>query len=176
MTASQPGHGRWWRSGTARLRSPLRGVIAAVATEVVLAVGLDRLVGTPVLWSVLIALPMSAALLLFLSTPPGVEPTWADPPVPPSAATHLEASTLAGRFQDAVADQGRFRSRIQPRLAAVALASLRRRQGLHDLADLADPRARTELGPQLHDLLTSPLATLPAPHVLLRLLDRLEER
>jgi hypothetical protein len=167
------GSWRRWESGL-RVRLPLRALIAAVAVEIVLTVGLDRLVGTPVLWSVLIALPMAAALLLFLSTPPGVEPTWADPPVPPSAATHLEASTLAGRFQDAAADQGRFRSRIQPRLAALALTALRRRQGLHDLPDLADPRARAELGPQLHDLLTNPMATLPSPGVLLGLLDRLE--
>lgn len=151
-----------------------RSLIAAVVAEIVLVIGLDRLVGTPMLWSALIALPMAAALLLFLSTPPGVEPTWADPPLPPSAATHLEASTLAGRLQDAATDQGRFRSRIQPRLAKLALTTLRRRQGLHDLPDLADPRARVELGPQLHDLLTDPMATLPSPGVLRGLLDRLE--
>jgi hypothetical protein len=142
----------------------------------VLIVLLTKLVGTPLLWSALIGLPIAAVLLLLLIAPPGVEPTWDDPPAPPTAATHLEASTLAGRLQDASTDTGRFRSRIQPRLAALALAALRRRPDLRDLPDLADPRAADALGPQLYDLLTNPRATLPAPSVLLGLLDRLEEQ
>lgn len=154
----------------------VRRVVVAVLAEAVLTFALTELVGTPPLWSALIALPIAAVLLLLLSTPPGVEPTWSDPPAPPTAATHLEASTLAGRLQDAATDAGRFRSRIQPRLAALALARLRRRPALRDLPDLADPRAAAALGPALHDLLTNPRATLPAPQVLLGLLDRLEEQ
>ena len=97
-------------------------MVLAVVAEGALIVLLTKLVGTPVLWSALIGAPIAAVLLLLLTTPPGVEPTWDDPPAPPTAATHLEASTLAGRLQDASTDTGRFRSRIQPRLAALALA------------------------------------------------------
>ncbi len=153
----------------------VRRVVLAVLVEIVLTYGLTRLIGTPWQWSALIALPVAALLLLLLLSPPGVEPTWADTPAPPSAATHLEASTLAGRLQDAVTDTGRFRSRVQPRLAALALATLRGRPELRDLTDLADPRAAAALGPRLHDVLTNPAATLPDPKVLLGLLERLEE-
>lgn len=153
-----------------------RAVVAAVGAEVLLTAGLARLVGTPVSWSALIALPVAAVLLLLLTTPPGVEPSWAAPPPSPSAATHLEASTLASRLEDASTDQGRFRHRIQPRLVALALARLRGRPGLADLPDLADPRAAAALGSRLHALLTDPTATLPDPPALLALLERLEEQ
>jgi hypothetical protein len=153
----------------------LRGLVAAVLTAVVLTVGFDRLVGTPVLWSALISLPLAAILLLFLSAPAGVEPSWAAPPDPPSAAAHLDASTLASRFADAMSDNERFRGRVRPRLAALALSTLRRRPGLADLADLDDERAAAALGPELHALLTDRSATMPAPAVLLGLLTRLEE-
>lgn len=153
----------------------LRGLIPAVATEILLTAGLARLVGTPVTWSALIALPLAALLLLLLSTPSGVEPTWSAPPVPPSAAAHLEASTLASRLADAMVDRGRFRGRVQPRLATLALGTLRSRPGLADLDDLNDGRAVTALGPELHALLTDPAAALPEPTVLLALLHRLEE-
>lgn len=154
----------------------VRSVALACVAEVVLTVGIAKLVGTPLTWSALIALPMAAVLLLLLSTPPGVEPTWSAPPESPAAATHLEASTLASRLDDAATDQGRFRSRVQPRIAALALAALRRRPGLRDLSDLADPRAVDALGPRAHALLTDPAATLPDPHTLLEILDRLEEQ
>jgi hypothetical protein len=154
----------------------LRAVLPAVFAWLLLTAGLARLVGTPVVWSALIALPMAAVLLLLLATPPGVEPTWAAPPEPPSAATHLDASTMAGRFEDSSTDQGRFRGRVQPRLAKLALGTLRGRAGLGDLADLSDPRAAAALGPRLHALLTDPTATLPEPRVLLEMLERLEEQ
>ncbi|HEX4722240.1 MAG TPA: hypothetical protein VH333_06980 [Pseudonocardiaceae bacterium] len=154
----------------------LRVIILAVATEAVLTAALARLIGTPVLWSALISLPMALVLLLLLTTPPGIEPTWTAPPIPPSAAAHLDASTLASRLDDAAVDQGRFRSRVQPRLAALALAKLRCRHDMADLPDLADPRAKAALGPQLHRLLTDPAATLPEPASLEALLNRLEER
>jgi hypothetical protein len=154
----------------------LRGIIMAVAAEAVLTAGLARLIGTPVLWATLIAMPMALVLLLMLSTPAGIEPTWTAPPVPPSAAAHLDASTLASRLDDASVDQGRFHGRVQPRLAALALAKLRGRHGLADLPDLADPRAEAALGPQLHRLLTDPAATLPEPKSLAAMLNRLEEQ
>jgi|SRR5882724_5964312 len=158
---------------TAMIR--LRGIIPAIAAEALLTVLLDRLVGTPVAWALLIALPMALVLLLLLSTPAGVEPSWSAPPTPPSAAAHLEASTLASRLDDAAVDQGRFRSRVQPRLATVALARLRGRPGLADLPDLHDQRARTALGSEFHRVLTDPTATLPEPGALLAMLNRLEE-
>ncbi|HEY0805342.1 MAG TPA: hypothetical protein VGD84_09765 [Pseudonocardiaceae bacterium] len=154
----------------------LRGILPAVAAQAVLTVGLARLIGTPLTWSALIALPMALILMLLLSTPAGVEPTWSAPPLPPSAAAHLDASTLASRLDDAVVDQGRFRSRVQPRLAALALAKLRCRPALADLSDLADRRAVAALGPALHRLLTDPAATLPEPKALQALLNRLEEQ
>jgi hypothetical protein len=153
----------------------LRGVIPSVAAEALLTVLLARLVGTPVVWSLLIALPMALVLLLLLSTPAGVEPSWSAPPVPPSAAAHLEASTLASRLDDAAADQSRFRGRVQPRLATLALARLRGRPGLGDLPDLHDQRAKAALGPDFHRVLTDPTATLPEPGALLAMLNRLEE-
>jgi hypothetical protein len=149
-------------------------VLTSVAAEALCAWALERLVGTPLWWSALLALPVAAVLLLFLSTPQGVEPAWTPPPEPPSAATHLDASTLAGRLADASGDQGRYRSRVQPRLAAVALAELRSRPGLADLPDLTDPRAVEALGSRWHAVLTDPTATLPAPRELLALLAHLE--
>jgi hypothetical protein len=173
---TRPRAAQWRRSEGGGVPPVARRIVVAVLVEVALAFLLSRLVGTPLLWSALLALPIAAVLLLLLTTPPGVEPTWAEPPAPPSAATHLEASTLAGRLADAATDTSRFRSRIQPRLAALALATLRRRPALRDLPDLADPRAAEALGPRLHDLLTDPRATLPDPDVLLGLFDRLEEQ
>jgi hypothetical protein len=154
----------------------LRGIASALATWAVLAFVFVKLVGTPVGWSVLIALPLAAVLLLFLSTPTAIEPAWGAPPEPPSAAAHLDASTLANRLEDAAVDPSRFRGRVQPRLAALALATLRRRPGLADLPDLADPRAAAVLGTRWHTLLTDPSATLPEPHVLLAMLAQLEEQ
>lgn len=152
----------------------LRSVLTAVAVEALGTWALRELVGTPLWWSVLLALPVAAVSLLLLATPLGVEPAWAPPPEPPSAATHLDASTLAGRLADAAGDQGRYRTRVQPRLAAVALAELRRRPGLAELADLHDPRAAEVLGARWHAVLTDPTATLPQPRELLALLAYLE--
>jgi hypothetical protein len=152
------------------------GLVVAIAVEVVLAVALTKLVGTPAVWSALLALPLAALAYLLLVAPPGIEPAWAPPPEPPAVAGHLEASMLAGRLEDAVADQGRYRTRVQPRLAAVALTALRRRPGLADLPDLTDPRAAAELGPRWHTVLTDPAATLPSPEEVLALLAKLEEQ
>lgn len=154
----------------------LRGVVPAVAAEILLTFGLARLVGTPYVWSALLALPIALVLLLLLTTPAGVEPSWSAPPLPPSSAAHLDASTLGSRLDDAVMDQARFRGRVQPRLAALALATLRGRRELADLPDLADPRAVAALGPDLHRLLTNPAATMPDPRALRAMLNRLEEQ
>jgi hypothetical protein len=88
---------------------------------------------------------------------------------------HLDASVLATRLADAAADQSRFRTRIQPRLAKAALARLRHLPGLDNVADLRDPRAAEALGPELHRLLTDPRSALPNPKTLAILLDRLEQ-
>lgn len=154
----------------------LKSVLTAIAVWALCTWALERLIGTPLSWSVLLALPVAAVLLLLLSTPPGVEPGWAPPPEPPSAATHLDAGTFAGRLADAAADRSRYISRVQPRLAAVVLAELRRRPGLSDLPGLSDPRALDALGPRWHAVLTDPSATLPQPGELLALLAHLEEQ
>lgn len=153
-----------------------RGLVIAIAAEVALTVVLTKVVGTPAVWSVLVALPLAALVYLLLAAPPGIEPAWAPPPEPPAVAGHLEASTLAGRLEDAGNDQGRYRTRVQPRLAAVALSALRRRPGLADLSDLTDPRAAAELGPRWHAALTDPAATLPSPEEVRALLAKLEEQ
>lgn len=154
----------------------LRGLVVAIVAGAALTFVLTKLVGTPVVWSALLALPLAALVYLLLAAPPGIEPAWAPPPEPPAVAAHLEASTLAGRLEDAAGDQGRYRTRVQPRLAAVALTALRRRPGLADLPDLADPRAAAELGPRWHSVLTDPAATLPSPEEVLALLAKLEEQ
>lgn len=153
-----------------------RGVILAVIVEILLAFAINRLVGTPPQWAALVALPLAAVALLVLAAPPGVEPAWAPPPEPPAVAAHLDASLLAGRLEDAVHDQSRYRSRVQPRLAALALVALRRQPALADLTDLRDPRAAAALGARWHTLLTDPAATMPEPAVVRALLERLEEQ
>lgn len=152
-----------------------RAVLAALCCEAALGFGLAKLVGTPVTWSALLALPVSGLVLLALCTPRAIEPSWQPLPAGESAVTFLEASTLATRLADAAADQSRFSSRIQPRLARLAIAWLRQRPGTEDLTDLRDPRAAPALGTELHALLTDPSATLPEPRTVARLLARLEE-
>lgn len=153
----------------------IRVVVIAVVTGVLLAFLIHVLVGPPLSWAALIALPLAAFVLLVLATPPGVEPSWAPLPEPPSSAGYLDASTLAGRFEDAAVDQSRYRLRVQPRLAELTVATLRRKPGLADLTGLADPRAVAVLGSDWHAVLTDPAATLPPPAVLLAMLARLEE-
>jgi hypothetical protein len=153
----------------------LRVLLPALGCELVTAGLLDRLAGTSPLWSALLALPIALVLAVLLASPAAVEPTWSAPPQPPSPATCMDASTLASRLEDAVTDQSRFRTRVQPRLALLAVSALRRRPGLGDLVDLADPRAATALGPRWHALLTDPAARMPDPNVLSDLLTSLEE-
>ncbi|HEX3590968.1 MAG TPA: hypothetical protein VHV74_15175 [Pseudonocardiaceae bacterium] len=156
--------------------SLLRAVLPALLAEVLLTYVIHKAVGTPVAWSILVALPVAAFVMLLLTTPPGIEPSWSPPPEPPSVAAHLDASTLTGRLEDAVRDQSRFRTRIQPRLAALALGALKRKPGMGDLTGLDDPRAREALGDTWHTVLTHPSATLPGHDELLALLAYLEEQ
>lgn len=152
-----------------------RIVLLTAGTEVLVAAGLHWLVVVPAVWSVLLGLPVAAVLLLYAVSPHAVDPSWQPLPTPPAAGAHLEAGTLANRLADAMADPSRFRSRIQPRLARIALARLRRLPGTGDLADLRDERAAALLGRELHTLLTGANATMPDPKTLVRLLHRLEE-
>lgn len=153
-----------------------RGAVLAVVVTALVTYAVHKVAGLPVQWSVLVALPVGAFVVLLLVTPPGVEPSWAPPPEPPFVVAHLDASTLAGRLEDAATDQSRYRTRVQPRLARIAVTALRRRPGLGDLADLADPRALAALGERWHTALTHPAATLPARTELLALLVFLEEQ
>ena len=153
----------------------LRAVVVALLTEVVFAVGLAFLLGTNVFWSVSVALPVAALVLLGMSLPRSVEPSWHAPPEPVTGPSYLGASTLASRLSDAVTDQHRFRRRIQPRLARLALAQLRRRPGTEDMIDLSDSRALSVLGPELHRLVTDPGSTMPEPKDLTEYLRQLED-
>lgn len=150
-------------------------VLSVLLFAALCAWGLTRLVGIPWWWAALVVLPVAAVLLLLLAAPPGVEPSWAALPEPPNAAVYLDASMFAGRLADAATDQSRYRTRVQPRLAALALTALRRRPGLADLSDLSDPRAVAALGAQWHTALTDRSARQPEPRILLALLASLEE-
>jgi hypothetical protein len=152
----------------------LGAVVAAVAVEVIVAVACAFLLGFGWIWAVLLALPIAAVVLVWRSTSVGIDPSWQPLPDTPTPAAYLEAATLAERLGDAAVDQGRFVDRVQPRLARLVVARLRRHPATADLVDLTDPRAAELLGPQLHELVTDPRATLPAPAVLAALLDRLE--
>jgi hypothetical protein len=104
-----------------------------------------------------------------------MDANWDPAPAGDSARADLHASTLAIRFAEAAEDRHRFRTRVQPRLRHMALATVRARPGNADVADLHDPRARAALGDELHRLLTDPQARLPEPRRLVALLDQLEE-
>ena len=128
--------------------------------------------GIPLGWAVLIAVPITAAVLLALLAAGVTTPAWHDVPGLQHTITVHQASNLANWFEEAAKDQHRFRGRIQPRLHRLALAILRQR--FHDLDSLDDARARAVLGEELHTLLTDRDAKLPSPHRLTQLLSRLE--
>ncbi|GAA2680280.1 MULTISPECIES: hypothetical protein [Actinosynnema] len=135
--------------------------------------GLLLLFGAPLHWAALTALPVAALAHLATRLPGGGDVLWSpvrDHAATSSQHTHHQASVLAGRLADATEHPVRFTTRVQPRLRALALARLRQR---HGVSDLADPRAARLLGPELHALLTDPGATAPPPDVLARLLEDL---
>jgi hypothetical protein len=150
-----------------------RVAVVAVVAGVVAGVLWYLLVGAPPGWAVGLAVPVAGVAALLAGAPRAGEPTWQPLPAPPGGPAELRASVLASRLAEAALDGDRFRTRVRPRLVALALARLRHRHP--DLASVADPRARALLGDELHGLLTDRDARLPDPGRLADLLHRLEE-
>ena len=149
-----------------RVAAPL-----AVGIGVVIVAGMIVLGGVPPAWSLLLGVPVVAFALLWLLTPGGAEPVWAPLPDPSAKATEHLAASLASRLAEAHQHRDRFRIRLQPRLAGLALVKLRRA----GIEELNDPRAPAVLGANLHRLVTDPDATLPGPVATAALLATLEE-
>jgi hypothetical protein len=148
------------------LLSMVRAAIAAFAAGGIAGYVLYR-VGAPVLWAVVIALPIAALTMLVGRLPRATDVVWQPLPSHYSSASSVQASTLAGRLAEAAADQDRFATRVQPRLRRLALARLRQTHGIADLEE-----ARELLGPDVHRLLTDPKAPLTD---LDELLEKLED-
>lgn len=153
------------------VRAGLIALVGALATVAMLV----WLMGAPLPWSALLALPVAAVLLLLARSPSFSEPRWQPLPLTASAPSMPQASNLSSRLADAARDTRRFRSRIQPRLYALALARIRQQPGCGDVAELSDPRAARLLGEPLVRLFTDRAAKLPTPAKLTELLARLEE-
>lgn len=153
------------------VRAGLIALVGALATVAVLV----WLMGAPLHWSVLLAVPVAAVLLLLARSPSFSEPRWQPLPLTASAPSMPQASNLSNRLADAARDTRRFRSRIQPRLHALALAKIRQQPGCGDVVGLSDPRATQLLGEPLVRLLTDRAATVPTPTKLTEMLARLEE-
>ncbi len=146
----------------------VRAALLALAAGAVAGFALHRL-GAPLGWAALVALPIAALVLLLGRLPRVLDITWAPLPAHPSGATSVQASTLAGRLDEASRDRDRFTSRVRPRLRALAEARLRQR-GVTTLAE-----GRPLLGDDTYRLLTDPNATMPTPRALAEVLDRLED-
>lgn len=145
----------------------VRALLLALATGVVAGFALVKL-GAPVGWAVVVALPVAALVLLLARLPRATDIAWSPLPARASSATSGQASTLAGRLEEASRDRDRFLSRVRPRLRALAEARLRQR-GISTLAE-----GRSLLGEDAYRLLTHPDAALPHPRALAEVLDRLE--
>ena len=106
-----------------------------------------------------------------LLAPGAAEPIWAPLPDVHTRATEHLATSLASRLSESSEYPSRFRTRLQPRLARLALVKLRRA----GIEELHDPRAPEVLGAELHRLVTDPDATLPGPARAAALFATLEE-
>jgi hypothetical protein len=149
------------------------GAAAGLATGlgVVAVAGMTVLGGVAPEWAVLLGLPFTAFMLLFLLAPGGVEAIWAPLPDPATRPSEHLATSLESRLSEAADYQPRFRSRVQPRLARLAMAKLRR----NGIDELHDPRAPEVLSAQLHRLVTDPDATMPDPKTAAAIFATLEE-
>jgi hypothetical protein len=143
----------------------------SVTLGAVAVAGMIVLAGVRPVWAVLIGLPFIAFMLLFLLAPGGVEPIWAPLPDPSTRPSEHLATALESRLSEAADYQPRFRSRVQPRLARLAVAKLRR----HGIEDLHDPRASGVLGAEVYRLAVDQDATLPDPKTTAALFRTLEE-
>jgi hypothetical protein len=150
---------------------PLKAGLISLAVGVIAGVGMHYLGGVVVEWAALLAVPVTALTLVGLRSPRGAEAVWMPLPETYEGATEHQAAALASRLAESAAVPERFATRVQPRIRKLALAKLRRA----GIEELADPRAPSVLGPQIHKLATDPLATLPAPGVAAALFAELEE-
>lgn len=151
---------------------PRAAVPLAVGIGAVIVAGMIVLGGVRPIWSLLLAVPVIAFTLLWLLAPGGAEPIWAPLPDPSSKATEHVAASLASRLSEASEYPSRFRSRLQPRLARLAIVRLRRA----GIEELHDPRAADVLGADLHRLVTDPNAMLPPPAAAAKLFAILEDK
>ncbi|HEY0636220.1 MAG TPA: hypothetical protein VGD67_01110 [Pseudonocardiaceae bacterium] len=161
-------------TGRSVLGSGLRPAVAlagAVLIGCVAVVCMSFFGGVAYFWSALLGVPVTLFAFMVLLSPTGVEPVWAPLPEAPGRATEHSAASLASRLSEAHDNPARFRSRLQRRLAALALAKLRRA----GIEELHDPRAAGVLGPQLLQLVTAADAALPDPTTTAALIARLEE-
>jgi hypothetical protein len=155
--------------------SIVRSIIAAVLVAALVVTAAILLGAIPFGWALLIGLVGGALTLVVVLVTGNTEPNWAPAPDPIGAATVMQASTLTARLAEAATDDYRYHTRIQPRLRALALGTLRQRPELRDLTDLADPRVRALLGDDLHTMLIARRGALPTPRRITDLLARLEE-
>jgi hypothetical protein len=155
--------------------NPLRAGGLAALTAVAVYLLAIYTMGTPVGWALLVSLPPAAAVLLTAMFVGNFDQDWTPEPDAPTASVCLHASQLTDRLGQAAGDPYRYTSRVQPRLRKLALATLRRLPATADIADLHDPRAREQLGADLHDLLTTSGARLPKPDEFAAMMRRLEE-
>ncbi|WP_018683254.1 hypothetical protein [Actinokineospora enzanensis] len=149
-----------------------RSVVFGVLAGAVVVVVASRAGGVPPFWAVALGVPACALVWLATRLAGPLEPLWTAVPDESGPATLSQAATLAARLAEAERDPHRFRTRVQPRLRALAAARLR----AHGVSDVESARARDLLGPDLHRLITSPTATLPEPRVVAALLDALDRR
>lgn len=143
----------------------------AVLAGVAGVAGMTVLGGVAPAWAALLGVPVTVLALLVTLSPPGVEPVWSPLPEPSGKATEHMAASLSSRLSEAYDSPRRYLTRLQPRVARLALARLRRA----GIDDLHDPRAPDVLGEQLYRLATDPSATLPDPKTAAALFARLEE-
>lgn len=150
----------------------LKATPIAITVGILAVLGLRILGGVLTPWAVLLALPITAVTMLGLLVPRAAEPVWAPLPEPPGSPTAHQAATLASRLAEAADHPARYRTRVRPRLRALALAKLRRA----GVEELADPRAVRVLGPRMHRLVTDQNAELPDPRTAAALFAELEEQ
>lgn len=148
---------------------PLHAILVAIVLGAIAAVLAAWLMVMPVFWAVVVALPIATVAAMAMMVVGAAAPSWQALPVPDETLTMHQASSLSSRFAEAAKDQGRFRTRVQPRLRRLAADTLR-----HKGISLEDARARDVLGDELYTLITKRDAQLPSPDRLADLLSRLE--
>lgn len=168
LASPRPGESAVGRTVGRRLPG---AIYLSVGVTVAAVAGMIVLGGVRWWWALLIGLPVGLFVLSWRLAPEVVEPIWAPLPEPVARPSEHLATSLESRLSEAHDRQSRFGMRVQPRLARLALARLRRA----GIAELDDPRAPAVLGEQLHRLVTDPNAAMPDPKTAATLFAVLEE-